>query len=361
MGRKWEEKYNKYQNGDMDAKYTELQEKIQNKAATKEEYKELQEIEKTINNIPKVQNVLELREQLQKELNEIKAEIARIQTLKGANEEERVLDDEVNKISAEISRVEKELKNKDLTPEQAEKLNQEYANLIAKRDANNKKYQDIQKVFADNKKSSSDKLNEMSMEELNSKAFELSTKISKCNMVANNLMRGLPWDKIELNLDNWKSRKFTTQEKISEKVKTGTEGKDVNVEELGEKIILETERQMSLTPKSDFEVKHPRLAKIKNWFKEKFEKFKKFIVMDEEEIYNEENDSKENKDNEFKKYIKEVAEKGLDGINEEKEIEAAKKLLEKQKAYKKAAYERETEKFGKEYADRSYNDEDTER
>lgn len=380
MGRKWEEKYNQYLGGEMDSKYKDLQEKMQNKTASKEEYKEFQAIEKTISNLPKVQNVLELRDKLQKELDEIKVEIARIQTVRVANEEERTLEDEVNKISAEISRVEKELKRKDLTSEESEKLKQEYANLMAKRDDNNKKYQNVQKIFADNKKSNSDKLNKMSIEELNAKSFELSTKISKCNMVANNLMQGLSWDRIDLKLDDWKSRKFTAKEKISEKVKTETEGKDIDIDGLENKIIKETKRQIGKKSNEiddtelvdeleelgmipDFDTRHPRLAKIKNWFKEKFKKIKDFIVMDEESLENNDeeigdnNEETKDTDNEFKKYLKEVAEKGMDGIKAEKQIEARKKQAE----YKKAAYARETEKFGKDYADKSYNSEEAER
>lgn len=62
---------------------------------------------------------------------------------------------------------------------------------------------------------------------------------------------------------------------------------------------------------------------------------------------NDKEDIEKRKNNEFKKYLKEVAEKGLGPEGKEK-----------LKIAKEQAHKRETEKYGKEYADRSYKMDD---
>ncbi|MCI8411089.1 MAG: hypothetical protein HFJ40_01300 [Clostridia bacterium] len=371
MGKKWEENYSKYKNGEMDSMYVSLKEKIENKKATKEEYNEYKKIEKIKSNIPKVANIVELRDTFKKEYDDIKGELARIENIKNARKEENALEDELNKINEQISKVEKQLKRKDLNKDDKDKLEKEHTDLLNKRNDNNKKYQDVQKMFEDNRVAKNAKLNKMStIEELNKEAFELSTKISKCNMVANNLMQGLNWNTIELRLDNWKAKKYTNSEKTSEKSKKDNE---IDLDALGQKIMNQTKKiikdrennddididdidyiddkeEKGLTVKSQFDIKHPRLAKMKDWFKDKFRNITGKNKSKEEKSENNE-EQKVSKDNEFKNYIRQVAEKGMDEVKKEQ-------IEDKRRQLQKAAYKRETEKFGEDYAKMSYTPKD---
>lgn len=124
----------------------------------------------------------------------------------------------------------------------------------------------------------------------------------------------------------------------------------------------------------DFLTRHPRIAKIINWLKnnpiarrkaekeairENKENLKN--VVDREKRLSQEERPKvveaerarliEEKDaNDFKAYIRQIAEKGTEGVEKEQK-EARKERLQ---PMKQAAYERESEKFGEEYAKKSY-------
>ena len=107
--------------------------------------------------------------------------------------------------------------------------------------------------------------------------------------------------------------------------------------------------EKALVAQSKFEQKHPKLAKffnsVKNIFNRKENKVEKNKEVEEEKEVKEEIKSQRD---EFMDYLKQVAEKGM-------EKQAEDTLKEKFAQNKKEAYKRETEKFGKNYADRSYN------
>lgn len=313
---------------------------MENKSATKDEYNEYQKILRIKSNINKVKNILELRDEIDKEIELAKGEIERIETIKKANEKEILNSENMDKILAEISEVEKDLKNPNLDEKEKEELELKHKDLIEKKDKNNNNYRKIQKVFEQNAKPKTDKFKTMSIEDLNKKVFDLSSKRSKCSMVCNNLMKGLSWDSIEVKLDNWQSKRYTSKEKITSKAKNTPEA-TIDINELGKKIIKQTEEQIKnglrseetgigdikkepkvekedkkedteLVVVSEFDKKHPRLAKIKNWFKNKFKNISKKEVNSAEELENiekEQNALKE--DNEFKQYLKEVVEKRI--------------------------------------------------
>lgn len=389
--KKWEKEYDDFKNGKMDMKIKNLEDKVNSnpRTADAKEYEEFKKLDKVRKNIDKVTNIIELRDKIQMDLDSIKDEQARRKTLNNANKEKEQIEEKLNEIIKKRDILQKKLKsetekrktkkvdNDKETPEEMEakkQLNQ----INVEFDKNNQQYISNQNVFLNNEKNKSPKLTKISDENLEKKAFELSTKKSKCNFVANNLMKGLTWDSIEIQLDTkWKDRKFKSKDKLSEKIIKNDE-KEVNadeskatskeeekktddsIENLEDKIIKETEKNIkdsekpeekALAIKSDFAEKHPRLAKIGQWFKEKFAKepeIEKNIPEDKKEDKNAE-DIEENRgsDNEFKEYLKEVAEKGMEELKKEKLDEA-----------KRRAHERETEKFGKDYADNSYNEDE---
>ncbi len=53
----------------------------------------------------------------------------------------------------------------------------------------------------------------------------LKTRMSKCNMVAKNLLNGASWDTINLKLDNW-DKKFTKKKDEKQVKKTKIENKN---------------------------------------------------------------------------------------------------------------------------------------
>ena len=362
--KKWEEEYNKYQNGNMNSKKKELKNKVDSKTASREEYEELKKIVKIENNVPKVKNILELRGKLQKQSDEIKSEIAKIEDLQKANKEKESIEKEFSELEKEKKEIKQKQKNPDLSEEEKKGLSEKLSKVNGKIEENNSKYVKNQKVFLDSKE-----VSKASKEELKKKSFVIGSKISKCNMVAGNLMKGLNWDAIEVKLDNWKDKKFTSKEKITDMAKEDNVGKTEEIKEaegkikdsekdLSEKIINETEKMLeeenkeetAMTEVSEFAKKHPRLAKIGNWFKEnvvsRLKKEEKQEPKEENQEPKGENQETQT-DNEFKKYLKEVAEKGMDQIKKDKLQQA-----------KEQAYKRETEKFGKEYAEKSYKNND---
>lgn len=383
---KWEDKYEKLRNGDFDDRIAELAEKRENKSATREEYKEYEKLSKAKQNLGKIDNVLEYREKLKKELEETKKEIKTRKEFGLINQESQKLEEELNKITNEIIETEKELKNPELNEDKKKELLKKREELYGKRDANNSKYAKNQNLLEDNINRKGE-LKDLSKEEIEDKGLLLKTRISKCNMVAKNLLNGASWDTIDLKLDNW-DKKYTRNKDDKNIIKAKPENENITAraeekkevnEELGETEEMDVfsdsnaeayKRNKQLM----FEKKHPRLARIQNWFKKVFKKEDKLLTdgSEEQEIVQSEkikaarklNRSKENKekvenvektveDKSFKEYIKVVAEKGVEGASKEeatiREEQAKKKLEEMRKANREA----EANKFGKDYADKS--------
>lgn len=353
--KKWEETYNKYKDGSMDSKLKELREKVENKSATKEEYYEFKEITKISENISKVTNVLELRSKLEKESKKVKDEIARRESLSGINKEIKDLEDEL----ANLKDVEAKLKpllKQNTSEESKEKINKQLAEISEKLSINNEKFVNAQKTLAENGRINTE-ISKIPTEDLKKQSFNIDTKISKCNMVANNLMKGLSWDAINIKLDNWKKR-YTNKEKTVTKVKPEKieyedrkENNPVMDGIIEEEITDETEEKQMIEV-SEFAKKHPRLAKLGAFIakinplsKVNREKRAQKKQEQENELKEKEDEVKEAiEDENFKEYIREVAEKGLKGIAEEKRTK-----------FKEQAYARETQKFGEEYAKKSYS------
>ena len=238
------------------------------------------------------------------------------------------------------------------------KLEDKYKELINKKDENNKLFVKNQDKVRNKKKS--DK--EIDLEELKKKSDELGVKIGKCHFVGRLLMAGKTWDSIYVEYN--KNEKYKSKnEKITEKFGKDTINKTLgqigkNVAQIMEIQNVDNEKnkgETALTQPSKFEQKHPKLANILNKVKNIFKKKDKNKVKEQLAQDTENSETKSQRD-EFIDYLKQVAEKGKDGI-EKQNREAAKERLE---AKKKEAYERETSKFGKAYAEKSYTNESKE-
>lgn len=368
MGKKkeWERKFEEYDINAETKKIDVLTEKLNNKTITKKEYSELKRTETINKNIKQVANILEFKKELEEAQSKIKKEIAKINKDKKNNEKDEdvekddaTLEKELNEIQKELEIVEKSLKNTNLKENDRKNLEDKYKDLIHKKDENNKLF-----VKNQNKEMKKMKKNdkEVSLEELEKKSMELGVKIGKCHLVGRILMAGGTWDSIYVK--DSKNEKYKAENgKITEKFGKDTVNKTLgqigkNVAQIMETQNVDNEKnkgETALTQPSKFEQKHPKLANILNKVKNIFKKKDKNKVKEQLAQDTQNSETKSQRD-EFIDYLKQVAEKGKDGI-EKQNREAAKERLE---AKKKEAYERETNKFGKAYAEKSYTNESKE-
>ena len=223
----------------------------------------------------------------------------------------------------------------------------------------------------------------MTMEELDEKQNDLKNKSARCDLVIVNLLKGRNLDDISVQLDNYQNRTFKCNEKLSNRRKARKEDKtkdaepEISDEELTEiekgleretkKIENKARKETALTTESEFTKKHPRLAKIGNWFKNIFSKKEKNgqtvknAPEKEAKIEKDVNKDKAIEDivnsneNDFKKYLKDITKNGYDKTIEEKAMEDSERRKEKLKQAKEQAYDREVAKLGKNYAEKSYH------
>ncbi len=349
--RKWEVKYNELKSGNLDQDIQQLKQKVEQKSATREEYKEYNKLLKIKDNMPKIANILEYKGKISEEITKIEKELEALKKLEYINENSeklnntsKVIDAKMNKISEEKLNIEKQLKNTKLTKEQREELLSKNKELDKEMANNNQQYVKLQKIL-EGKTRLENQTPSASREDLENRKNELLQKRSKCNLVGRNLVEGLSWNSIEMNLDKWKDRTFTAkkaQTKDAETVETRTEETHTGEEQ---------EENLPAKVSVFAKIKNKISNLVKNIFKSRNKE--KTVEIDNDEVTKPEESEKTERDD-FTKYLREVAEKGYKEVNKE---EAMKKLEE----LKKEAYKRETEKYGEEYAKRSMKQEDNER
>ena len=381
--RKWEEEYMQYKMGTRQKEMKEIQEKLDNKTANKEDYDKLMKMKKIESNIDKVTNILELKNKLYEQIKEIEAELAKREENKEVEskqseqdksifDEAKALQEELEKIEAEKEEVKKELKekakNNTLTLEEKALLDQKLSELDSKLEENNSKYTknaEALKNIKERKPESkpvmkTNKFSGISNEELDKKKFDLSSKISKCNMVAGNLMKGMNWDSIEIKLEKWQDKKYfpkdgkpltekplltlgtkdlegVNQEKIEESEQESSETKELIKPNKIIKWMQENKEEHKWTynflNKFYNAEKYPRMYNLINKITNTKEQEPK---IEKEEPKAEKIETLKERKDDFDKYLKEVAEKGLKTMQQEK--------LSKAREQAKA---REEQKFNK--------------
>lgn len=391
---KYMQLYLDYKYGDKFKRINELKEKRENETITQEEFKELKSMERIEANIPKVSNILVFKQKLISDKNKLKDELKRREDLESATKETEELEAELEKILNEKTEIEKQLKNPELKEDERLKLEEKNKEIIAKRTENNEKFKANQDKFKNT--NVDEELSKMFKEDIENQMYETSSKISKCNMIVNNLMKGYSWNSIEVALDNWKDRKLTSTEKIQNKIITKNEqqknevvmSRKEKVQKFTENLMhtLKEDERIENSPKDEALIQEQQdnfkfkkndkdymdeillpgkskektglWGKIKNFFKgikkrfsndnnvKKIEASKepqkveaKFPQKDEiKEEIPEVKEIKEIKETvtdnnqDFKAYIKEIADKGLNGIEAEKQA----KLEAEQKAKEEA-------------------------
>lgn len=387
MREKYKKMYEELKSGEKDQRLEELKNKIIEKTATQQEYKEAKKIEKGKENLEKVESVMKLQEKIDAEASKVIGTINRINSKNKITEEldKKLveLEEELAKIEEEKSKIQEELKT--ATGENKAVLTLKLRETNTKIGENNSKYQKAlqDKLNIQNTKDVEiEKYGQMTMEELDEKQNDLRNKSARCDLVIVNLLKGRNLDDISVQLDNYQNRTFKSDEKLSNrKVRKEEKAKEtspeISDEELTEiekgleretkKIENKARKETALTTESEFAKKHPRLAKIGNWFKNIFSKKEKSGQTVENAPKNEPKVEKNvNKDkaiedivnaneNDFKKYLKDITKNGYDKTIEEKAMEDIERRKEKLKQAKEQAYDREVAKLGKDYAEKSYH------
>ena len=354
--RKWEIEYEKWINGEYDERYNELKEKVEkdqhvakeNRQVKTKEYNEFKRLSNIKNYfLPQVKNLLELREKLEEDREIIKAEQDRRNNLKEDQKENEKLEKENEELLLEYDNLLSKGKDKNLSEEEKNEIEEKKKENIEKRNINNAEFLLIQNKMKKGIKGRRINVIEFETDKgLEERLISLSTKISKCNMVCNNLMNGKSWKEIDIKLDNWEkySGKKEDINKMKNAVSTNENNKDsvvINAEkaqqdnenndpEKDEEKPEEDKSKLPVEYKS-FAERHPILAKIPFLAKivdkinnkkqplnseEEIEKISEDIGQQVQEMMEENENNAKN--DEFKKYLRDVAEKGLEGIEEEK-------------------------------------------
>ena len=262
-------------------------------------------------NLPKVENVLRIKQELVAQIREIREEVLRIEMLEQAEKQRVELETKRENIDKQWHDLDSQIaKTKENTPERA-KLIQEQERL-KKEFANNEKASlENQKVFAHNKEGGKSKLSGKNKEELARMSFDLGAKVSKCNEAARELMNGRDIGDIQLDR-NVSNRTFNAQNELKRLISSGKKEQKEN-EELIESVVP---NNGLLPTKSTFLERHPRLLGIVNRVKN----FWKKIKNDREQPENNSFTDRYKKANEL---LEKNKDKSLETILEEKEKQNA--------------------------------------
>lgn len=381
--RKWEREYEKYSTStELDERLEYLQDLINGKVATKEEYAEHKKLTAVKANLPKVKNILELRQKLEQQRKELKDEIARRELVGKYDKATKILEDEMKKLQEEKARLEQEIKDPKLKPEKKAELQTKLAENSKKIQDNNIKFGKCHEgMETENNKIEQSKFKDVSLEELKNKAVSISSHISQCNLACNKLMQGFSWQSIEVALDKYEGEKLKAKGKEAGKMKQNREAaKASNAKgQQAKSQDGEEQEENSLATLTTWQ-------KVKNWAKSTWGKIKGQFVEDEEQEEQEESEGavkpekaaekptfwqkvknwfKEDESNEksekgnsgkessgkatdkeesFRQYLKDVAEKGMDGVEQEKTEARMKSAREKLEANRAEALKREAER-----------------
>ncbi len=324
---RWEKKVEQYKKNE--AKYIKMKDEIKNLKAgkvtgnfkTKEEYedalnnrkneiskmeKDYQGYENFKKNEDKLNNILEYRKSLEQRLEKLPKDTSNEVVKK--QQEKSELETKIGTYQKSIEDMKKTLRGNidDETKKvtefaiktRTEALGELQENLV-------KKNFDIANLEEQGKEFN---------EKTASKKELYERRIAKCNLLAANLLKGKAIEDIELRV-NEEGKKYTSkdgkleektdiarQENEKENVQKGNkENVQENDEAMAEKADIEEELKSNsteaLTKASKFAQKHPRLAKIGNFFKNIKNKIADVLRDDEEETNKEKSDKNEEKTN----------------------------------------------------------------
>lgn len=344
--KKWEEKYNQIKSAEFEKRLKELQTKYDSKTITKGELKELESSKRKKENVRKVDNVLEYKGKLEEQLSKLKAEEIRRSNLSTNNKEMMRLQHELKGLKSRQEFVQQMMGNSNLSEQERQDYKNELTGLHEKVNRNQELFSRAYNARTDLENSTKD-LALLPDGKLHGKITNISSKISKCNMICGKLVEGYSWDSIDVKLENWKEREFRGEKGTIEKMQRASSSVRESAlsqlsTELGKVPATREEGHTDnkeIVEISEFDLAHPRIAKIKNFFKNVARRVKEVFNRDEaidadfveeieeekEEVVKETPNIDDNKD--FRDYIKVVAEKGMEAAKREK-LEARRKEIQ---------------------------------
>lgn len=356
---RWREWYKNFKDPSVQTKFEELKVKAQNKTISREEYAEYQNMQKVMGNLPKVDNLIEFIDRLEEELEackgEYKSRVNKPNTISVENLEKEMnlnmkqQDDLIAKRKEINKKMLASTNKEEIARLQAEKenINQDLSKLRFQADRNNQEFAKIKNSKSTAPQNRS-KLSRYSDKELRERCFQISSTISKCDMVATNLMKGLSIDSIQVKLEGWKDKKFTAKDPLP-----------LTRKERKAKQQAQSTKQNPQPPAvvNDFEKAFPRLAKrfpnmkdnflgkallkVKNFFKPEEvidpQGSQPTQLLPKQQQNTNNNTSKKKQSELFRDYLKydvlEVAEKGVEQVREDR-IEQKKEEVKKAQAAK---------------------------
>lgn len=297
--RKWEQKYEEFSNSkELEEKMAILEEKINGKVAFKEEYEEFKQLSAIKENLPKVKNILQLRENLENENKEINEEIKKREARVQLNRKIENLDKQLKTYEAEWDKITTELKSDKLSEEEKQSKKSRLKEIEACKQKNNVEFgncQDQLKLDAEEIKNS--KFKDISTDELKEQAYQGKMKVSKCNLACNKLMQGYSWDSVEVALDKFKDERFTAKGKEAEKMRQNrAAAKLENSKEQNVEVSENKEEKPSKEQKAENKEENQALAvqeektlfqKVKEVLKKLTNKTKDWLMGKDEEVENE--------------------------------------------------------------------------
>lgn len=304
---KWREEFEAWEDGRKDKRLDELENKYNNKTITREENDEYQKMLKIDKNIEKVEHISDYIDRLSDLKEQIIKEISARRQRNGgegekAQEATKKLEEELPKLLEEDEKLSKQLKNPNLSKEEKEEISKKRQEIKDKISQNNAKYSKYTGIIAKSEKQKQKEVfSEMGDKELFDNAVKVSAKISVANLYAKQLMDGQQdLSRIEdvVNKQNIETKQGSLRSKVNKEikryrataenkekidnVKNAVKGKDLSKEGKAQASKIEKEEEIkraaevskALTEVSEFDQKHPKLAAIKNWFKNGFKKIK---------------------------------------------------------------------------------------
>ena len=395
--RTWEKLYAQYVNGEMDAKYEELNKVFGKDRAerrkgersdqnsnkmTKEQYWEYEKMTKIKKNLGQVKNIIEYLNKLYEYQEKVEKELD-LRESKSNDIELRKLDKDLTKIDSDLKTINKEiidlkrqLKATNLTDTQLVKLQEKLKEkeeakdkLTNQRQENNDNYNKLYNE-ENNLKNKTSEFSKLTSDQLRDIHKSICMKISESHYFGKKLMNGEKIDDIQWKKDEFKYSKYVAKDIQKDKIKQLKEASQtvdlpikeenrMKIEEnesatveQGNKTEKEDNKETSLVSVSEFDQKHPRLAKIKNFFKGLKDKITKKEENFDLELNSEEADKNleeaKRMDGKRSKFLKQLDVRNVAQNGMENEVE---KMEKAEQEKKKAEYDKKVEGYMKKKMD----------
>lgn len=277
-------------------RYEELDEKFKARKMNAKEMKEYENLKKVIANLPKMDNVFKFQENL---ITYQKALVEELSIRKSTSERtEKIesymdfLEDQLKDLKDKILDTNSKLKDPNISEEDKEKLEVALESYKKKLGNNQLEYSKVYSEQNKQEKTSktlNEKFKDLSKEDLCTELEKSSIAISKCTLYLNKLLKGESIEDIKVQEDATDWKKFIADKRQSEKLHNLKKAQKAPLSlptQIGNfvnSVMPEQQPEVSVEPHeetsenlpvevSDFDKKHPTLARFKNWFKDKFSK-----------------------------------------------------------------------------------------